>query len=211
MDEPVPLHRVQRAIFNFCSVYADAVIFGAQAVNVYLPRHPRMTADVDILSRDPHAAAEILARSLHDLLHIAARTRSVAEGKGWRVYQSGPHKRHLADLRLLDFDVPLGPVVEGQPRVVALPTLIAMKCISYARRQTTAKGATDRADLLRLWHAYPEVFASQETENALRMLTRGEPLTMAFLVWRDILVHVERLPDREWPDDEDVDDEGDAI
>ena len=36
MHEPLPLHRVQEAIIDFCRGRQDAVVFGAQAVNVYV-------------------------------------------------------------------------------------------------------------------------------------------------------------------------------
>jgi hypothetical protein len=76
MHEPVPIHRVQEAIFEFCRGHADVVVFGAQAVNVYAPI-ARMTQDVDLLSSHPREIAEALAQAVGDHFHIAARVREV--------------------------------------------------------------------------------------------------------------------------------------
>jgi hypothetical protein len=37
MHEPLPLYRVQEAIFEFCRGRDGVVVFGAQAVNMYAP------------------------------------------------------------------------------------------------------------------------------------------------------------------------------
>jgi hypothetical protein len=61
--EPLPLHRIQEAIFEFCRGRADVVVFGAQAVNVYVST-PRMTQGVDLLCSQPREQADAPAKRL---------------------------------------------------------------------------------------------------------------------------------------------------
>lgn len=162
MGEPLPMHRIQAAIFAFCASYPDAVVFGAQAVNIYVgDDSQRMTADVDILADAPEACAHALIASLREQLFLAARVRAVASGL--RVYQVGP--RHLADIRQMPFA--LTAVSRGGVRFVPLPLLAAMKVRALAARGSTAKGATDLADLRRLLTANPGLAADVAVDEAL--------------------------------------------
>jgi hypothetical protein len=63
MREPLPLSEIQDAVVHFLKGRADAVLFGAQAVNVYV-NETRMSEDVDVLSTD----AKALAAELRDHL-----------------------------------------------------------------------------------------------------------------------------------------------
>ena len=156
MGEPVPLVRVHDAVFDFCRGREDVVVFGAQAVNFHV-REQRMTQDVDLFSTQPRATAEALAAALRKSLHIAARVREVREGQGYRIYQARKQgKRHLADVRLLDF--PLDDAVAANGLRFTPPALtIAMKVFALSRRRLTPKGATDLADLRRLLLAFPKL------------------------------------------------------
>jgi hypothetical protein len=158
MHEPVPLHRVHTAILEFCRrPDSDAIVFGAQAVNVHLPPNSaRMTQDVDILTAHPRKMADSLAAWLRATLFIAARVREVRPGIGYRVYQARADKRHLADVRLLEFE-PYTVETRDGVRFVGLPILVGMKIAALGRRGATAKGLTDRADLQRLLLAHPEL------------------------------------------------------
>ncbi len=140
MREPLPLHRIQEAIFEFCRGRADVVVFGAQAVNVYVST-PRMTQDVDLLCCQPREQADALAKAIGDGFRIAARVREVIPGKGFRVYQLRREgNRHFADVRLADF--PLDDSVElGGIRYVSLPTIVALKVRALSRRRLAPQGA----------------------------------------------------------------------
>jgi hypothetical protein len=183
MREPVPLHRVQAAIFEFCRGRADVTVFGAQAVNLYVGE-PRMTADVDLLSPDPATTARSLAGHLHATLRIAARVREVKPGRGYRVYQQRKDgRRHLADVRIAD--MPLDDAVERDGvRYVSIPLAVAMKVCAYARRRLAPKGATDLADLRRLLLAHPELRDDAgPVSSALEHLTSDASVRS---LWRDL-------------------------
>ena len=49
MSESLPLATIQEAVLEFLRGRDDAVMFGAQAVNAYVPE-PRMSQDIDLLS-----------------------------------------------------------------------------------------------------------------------------------------------------------------
>jgi hypothetical protein len=53
MSEALPLATIQEAVLEFLRGRDDVVVFGAQAVNAYVPE-PRMSQDIDLLS--PRAA-----------------------------------------------------------------------------------------------------------------------------------------------------------
>ena len=182
--EPLPLHRVQEAIFEFCRVRADVVIFGAQAVNVYVST-PRMTQGVDLLCSRPREQADALAKALGDRFRIAMRVREVIPGKGFRVYQLRREgNRHFADVRLADF--PLDDAVElGGIRYVSLPTLVALKLRALSRRRLAPKGATELADLRRLLLAHPELRSEAGPVAAsIERTGGGDEVVRA---WRELL------------------------
>lgn len=164
MREPLPLHEVQRAVFEFCRGRTDIAIFGAQAVNVHVGVS-RMTEDVDLLSSSPEAIANELAEALHRAFHAAIRVRAVRPGQGYRIYQArGEESRHLVDVRLLEF--PLRYLELDGVRYVALQQLAAMKMCALVRRRLAPKGATDLADLRRLLLGHPELIADPSTVQA---------------------------------------------
>jgi hypothetical protein len=151
----VPLAEIVRAVFDFLRDRPDAVVVGAPAVNVYVDP-PRMTEDVDVVSTDAAGLAEDLRERLAQSLRIAARTRVVARGLSWRVYQlSRPKNRNLVDVR----QVRKLPRVRlcGGVQVVAPSELVLLKLASYADRKRTDKGLTDRVDLHRLLWAMPSL------------------------------------------------------
>src|SRR5688572_8755330 len=99
MNESLPLATVQEAVLEFLRGREDAVVFGAQAVNAYVPE-PRMSQDIDLLSTRARELAGELRAYLSNKFHVAIRVREVAEGRGFRLYQiqkSG--NRHLVDIR----------------------------------------------------------------------------------------------------------------
>jgi hypothetical protein len=208
MKEPVPLHRVHEAIFDFCRRWHDAVIFGAQAVNAHLPEAgARMTQDVDILSVHPEQTARALADALRAQLQIATRVREVVLGKGFRVYQKRESgSRHLADVRLLEFDAE--SVKRDGVVYVGLALLVAMKLAAATRRGNTAKGLTDLVDLRRLLAAHPELSGDARLDAAIATATGSAAGAAAAKdMWRSILSAPPAAADPEWPDDDDEGDE----
>jgi hypothetical protein len=72
--ETLPLASVFRAVLELLAGRQDAVVFGAHAVNAYVDdEKQRMTGDVDVLSTDAAALAELIRSDLHSRFHIAAR------------------------------------------------------------------------------------------------------------------------------------------
>jgi hypothetical protein len=184
MHEPVPIHRVQEAIFAFCRGRADVVVFGAQAVNVHAPV-ARMTQDVDLFSAHPREVADALAQAVGDQLHIALRVREVSPGKGFRVYQVRREgNRHLADVRLAEFSLDDSIERDGI-RFVSLPTVVALKLRALAKRRLAPKGATDLADLRRLLIAHPELrMKTGAVADAISRTRGGEDASRA---WHELL------------------------
>lgn len=159
MSESLPLATIQEAVLEFLRGRDDAVVFGAQAVNAYVPE-PRMSQDIDLLS--PHAAdlAEELRTHLSDKFHIAVRIRAVADGRGYRLYQiQKPANRHLVDIRQVEILPPARRIAEV---LVASPEeLIALKVIAYHQRRGQPKSGTDWRDVAMLLLSFPEL----KTEN----------------------------------------------
>jgi hypothetical protein len=155
MGESLPLARVHEAVLEFLRDRADAALFGAQAVNAYVDE-PRMTQDVDVLSPRAEALADEMRVHLGSLFHIAVRVRSVAGGKGFRVYQQRePKNRHLVDVRQVTL-LPPTQLVSG----ILVPTpevLIAQKVIAFVGRRGQPKSGTDWRDITLLLLAYPQL------------------------------------------------------
>jgi hypothetical protein len=84
LHEALPLFRVQEAIFEFCRERPDVVVFGAQAVNLYVGQ-ARMSQDVGLLCAHPEEVAASLAQNLGQRFHIATRVRELRPGKAYRV------------------------------------------------------------------------------------------------------------------------------
>lgn len=183
MNEPAPLSLIQEAVLEFLQDREDAVVFGAQAVNAYVDE-PRMSQDVDILALDAQALAEEILVFLSDRFKIEVRLRTVASGRGLRIYQvRKPKNRHLVDIRSVD----RLPSCQRLERIlVPIPAeLIGQKVLSMVGRSTTAKGMTDVADLRRLLLAFPEL----KTEQGIVADTlRASGASAAALdAWRDLV------------------------
>jgi hypothetical protein len=128
----------------------DVVLFGAQAVNVYV-RTPRATEDLDLQSTHAAALAKELRDLLHAKFHLAVRVREVVPG-GFRIYEK---KRHLVDIRQVD----TLPALRSRAglQVMAPVPLMATKLVVSVLRAARAKGGTDLADLRRLGETFPEL------------------------------------------------------
>lgn len=183
MNEPLPLARIQDAIFEFLRGRDDAVMFGAQAVNAYV-KEWRMTEDVDILSTRGPELAEELRKFLNERFHIAVRTRKIRGGIGYRVYQiQKPENRHLADVR---------PVAEFPPsrRIngILVPNpeqVVANKVRAYAQRLGSPKSFTDRRDLAVLLLTFPDLKVSDGAVRE-RLVADGAG-TNAYEAWDEIV------------------------
>ena len=192
MDESLPLAEIHQVVLKFLRARTDVVLFGAQAVNAYVGT-PRMTQEVDIMAMGGEAFTEELRTHLHDTLKIAVRVRTVASGKGYRIYQlRSPNNRHLVDIRQVD-TFPAYQLIDDI-RVVDPVALLALKVISMTERPHTPKGLTDQADLMRLLIAFPQYKAIDgPVIEALQVLS-AKPI--AFSAWSDFVTQ-EIQPDAE--------------
>jgi hypothetical protein len=155
MNESLPLATIQEAVLEFLRGREDAVVFGAQAVNAYVPE-PRMSQDIDLLSPRAEELAEELRTHLSNRFHVAIRVREVADGRGYRLYQiqkSG--NRHLVDIRFVPILPPSRRI--AQVLVASPEELIALKVIAYHLRRGQPKSGTDWRDIAMLLLAFPEL------------------------------------------------------
>ena len=183
MSETLPLATIQEAVLEFLRGRDDAVVFGAQAVNAYVPE-PRMSQDIDLLSPRAAELAEELRAHLAAQLHIAVRVREVADGRGYRLYQiqkSG--NRHLVDIRLV---ATLPPSQRIAQVLVASPEeLIALKVIAYYQRRGQPKSGTDWRDIAMLLLAFPELKRDDGlVTERLKAEDAGEDMMN---LWRDLV------------------------
>ena len=183
MNESLPLATIQEAVLEFLRGRDDAVVFGAQAVNAYVPE-PRMSQDIDLLSTRAGELAEELRAHLSDKFHVAVRVRQVADGRGFRLYQiqkSG--NRHLVDIRLVSSLPPSNLI--SQIRVAIPEELIALKVIAYHQRRGQPKSGTDWRDLAMLLLAFPELKQYEGSEmERLKAENAGEDV---FNLWQDLV------------------------
>ena len=182
MHEPLPLSKIQEAVLEFLQGRDDVVLFGAQAVNAYVPE-PRATQDVDIMSTRANELAEELREHLSEMFHIAVRVRDI-RGKGLRIYQTRKEgNRHLVDVRI-EKELRPSQVIE-QVQVLTPPELIASKISSYCSRSGQPKAFTDRRDLAMLLLQFPALKVRDGDVD--RVLTRIEagPDELAF--WNDLV------------------------
>lgn len=195
MHEPLPIGRIQEAIFDFLRGREDVVMFGAQAVNAYVAEN-RMTQDVDIMSTRAPEIAEELRHYLNEKFHIAVRVRNVRDGLGYRVYQlQKPENRHLADVRPVS-SFPPSQRIDGV--LVPLPEeVIANKVTAYVRRKEKPKGGTDLRDIRSMLLQYPNL-KTLDGPVAER-LRENEADETAFSQWREF---VEKELESEDDDDE---------
>ena len=183
MNETLPLATIQEAVLEFLRGRDDAVVFGAQAVNAYVPE-PRMSQDIDLLSTRAAELAEELCTHLSDKFHVAVRVREVADGRGFRIYQiQKTGNRHLVDIRLVQSLPPSQRI--SQVLVASPEELIALKVIAYHQRRGQPKSGTDWRDLAMLLLTFPKlkhegglVAERLEAENA------GEDVLN---LWRDLV------------------------
>lgn len=155
MREPLPLGVIHDAVLEFVRDRDDAVLFGAQAVNLYVDV-PRLTQDVDLASPRAAELAEELRAHLNQRLGIAARVREVRDGIGYRVYQVRKEgNRHLVDIRPVP-QLPPSHRVEGF-LVVTPDEAIAGKLAAWVSRQGKPKAGTDWRDLAMLLLRFPEL------------------------------------------------------
>jgi hypothetical protein len=155
MREPLPLATMQTAVFEFLRGRDDVVMFGAQAVNAYVDE-PRMTQEIDLLSPRAEALAQELREQLSQRFHIALLVRRVAEGRGFRVFQTRKTgNRHLVDVRSVE-RLPDAQRI-AQVLVMAPAELVASKVISYHQRRGKPKSGTDWRDLAMLLLTFPEL------------------------------------------------------
>jgi hypothetical protein len=155
MNETLPLATIQEAVLEFLRGRDDVVVFGAQAVNAYVPE-PRMSQDIDLLSPRAAELAEELRTYLSDRFHVAVRVREVADGRGYRLYQiQKTGNRHLVDIRLVTSLPPSQRI--AQVLVVSPEELIALKVIAYHLRRGQPKSGTDWRDIAMLLLAFPDL------------------------------------------------------
>ena len=182
MRETIPLSQIHHLVLAYLKDRTDVVIFGAQAVNAYVDEF-RMTQDVDVMALQAEALATAIRDHLHQELKIATRVRSVASGRGFRVYQvQKPTNRHLVDLRQVD-KLPAYQLNDGI-QVVAPLELIVLKVIGMSARRHTPKGFTDHADLMRLLLKYPTYKTSPHLVADLLQQHSADP--QAQQVWQEI-------------------------
>lgn len=155
MNETLPLATIQEAVLEFLRGRDDAVVFGAQAVNAYVPE-PRMSQDIDLLSPRAAELAEELRTHLSNHFHIAVRVREVANGRGYRLYQiQKSRNRHLVDIRAVRTLPPSQRI--AQVLVASPEELIALKVIAYHLRRGQPKSGTDWRDIAMLLLAFPDL------------------------------------------------------
>ena len=181
-NEPLPLASIFREIFLFLTKRPDAVLFGAHAVNAYCAPE-RMTQDVDLLSTNGPALAEDLRAHLAATFHIAVRVRQIGPD-GFRIYQvQKPKNRHVAGVRHVAV-LPPNEQIEGV-RTVSPVELVAMKALSMSDRRGREKGISDRLDLHRLLHAFPDLRADEgPVADRLRALGGSDA---ALTTWREVV------------------------
>jgi hypothetical protein len=193
MGETLPLASIQDAVIEFLGGRKDAVIFGAQAVNVYT-HEPRMSQDVDVLSIDAVRLAEDLRAHLADRFHIAVRVRDVGAGKGFRLYQVQKlGKRHLVDIRAVHKLPPAQRIAEV---LVASPEeLIAQKVIAYHHRRGQPKSGTDWRDLALLLLTFPEL--KRVSGPVVERLKAAGADAAILEVWKELVAQAIQTPDED--------------
>jgi hypothetical protein len=192
MKEPLPLTTIQNAVIDFVRGRKDVVLFGAQAVNVYV-NEPRATQDVDLMSTRAAELAEELRAYLADRFHIAVRVREIKEGAGYRVFQlQKTGNRHLVDVRAVS-SFPQLQVLDGI-QVLSPAELIASKVISHYQRRGKSKSWTDRRDLVVLLLAFPEL--KSDPGPVTDCLNAAQADAAVLSLWRE-LVAQELLPESE--------------
>lgn len=153
--EQHPLAMIHDCVLTFLEGRDDCVLFGAQAVNLYVDE-VRMTEDIDLYSNHAEALAESIRAEINDRFHIAVRVRSIKEGAGFWIYQlQGEQNRHLVDVRQIDL---LPPSTRVQNISVLKPAeLVAEKIIAFESRKLRPKAGSDWRDILSLLLRFPKL------------------------------------------------------
>ncbi|MBI1763632.1 MAG: hypothetical protein HYR56_19575 [Acidobacteria bacterium] len=192
LKEPLPLTTIQNAVIDFVRGRKDVVLFGAQAVNVYV-NEPRATQDVDLMSTRAADLAEELRAHLADHFHIAVRVREIKEGAGYRVFQlQKTGNRHLVDVRAVA-SFPQLQLLDGI-QVLSPAELIASKVISHYQRRGKSKSWTDRRDLVVLLLAFPGLKCDPGPVTECLNVAQADAAVLS--LWRE-LVAQELLPETE--------------
>jgi nucleotidyltransferase AbiEii toxin of type IV toxin-antitoxin system len=193
MREPLPLATIHDAVLEFLRGRKDVVVFGATAVNAYVTE-PRMTQDIDLMSVRAEELAEELRAYLSDRFHIAVRIRTVAGGKGYRLFQiQRTGNRHLVDVRPIK-SLPESQIVE-EINVLIPAQLIAYKVMSFQSRQGTPKGFSDMRDLAILFLTFPEM--KKETGAVSNALQALGATTEVMSAWRELVAQELKAPNED--------------
>jgi hypothetical protein len=196
MGEPLPLATLHNAVLEFLQGRDDVVLFGAQAVNAYVPE-PRMTQDLDLLSTQAEGVAQALCDHLRQRFHIAVRIRRVSGGRGLRVFQVRKGgNRHLVDLRRVE-TLPGAERIAGV-LVMAPAALIASKVIAYQQRRGQPKSGTDWRDLALLLLTFPDL--KRDAGSVVDQLHAAGATPEVLAVWHDLVIQAIRPveEDEEW-------------
>ncbi len=189
MKEALPLATIQNAVIDFLRGRDDVVLFGAQAVNVYV-NEPRATQDVDLMSTRASDLAEELREHLSRLFHVAIRVREIKDGLGYRIFQlQKTGNRHLVDVRSVASFPHLQRIDEIN--VLSPVELIASKVISYHQRRGKPKAGTDWRDLALLLLTFPEL--KSDPGQVTDSLNAAKADQAVLTIWRE-LVAQEILP-----------------
>jgi hypothetical protein len=190
MREPLPLVTVQNTVIDFLRGRDDAVLFGAQAVNVYVSE-PRATQDVDLMSIRARALAEELRAHLAETFHIAVRVREIKKGAGYRIFQiQKAGNRHLVDVRSVS-SFPKSQRMDGV-LVLSPAELIASKVIAYHHRLGKPKSGTDWRDLALLMLTFPDLKCDPGPVTVCLQSAAADKKVLA--VWSDLVLK-EIVPD----------------
>ncbi len=183
MNEPLPLVTIHQVVLEFLRDRDDVVMFGAQAVNAYVPE-PRMTQDIDLLSTRAAEFVHELREHLSQRFHIAVRVRQVGEGHEYRLFQvrkSG--NRDLVDVRSIE----KLPATQRIARVLVMAPadLIASKVIAYTQRRGNPKSGTDWRDLAMLLLAFPEL--KHEQGSVVERLQAADADQAVLATWKELV------------------------
>ena len=193
VHEPLPLATLHQAALEFLQGRDDVVVFGAQAVNAYVSE-PRMTQDIDLLSTRAEEVAEELCDYLRQRFHIAVRIRRVADGRGFRVFQTRKTgNRHLVDLRRVE-TLPGAERIAGV-LVLSPAALIASKVIAYQQRRGQPKSGTDWRDIAMLLLTFPEL--KHDTGPVLDQLHAADATPEALAVWHHLVAQEIRVAEED--------------
>lgn len=184
MGERLPLATLHNAVLEFLQGRDDVVLFGAQAVNAYVPE-PRMTQDLDLLSTHAEGVAQALCDRLRQRFHIAVRIRRVSSGRGLRVFQVRKGgNRHLVDLRHVE-TLPEAERIAGV-LVMTPAALIASKVIAYQQRRGQPKSGTDWRDLALLLLTFPDL--KREAGAVMDELHAAGATPEVLAVWHELVI-----------------------